>query len=254
MSVKDHFSKGSTDYARYRPRYPDALFDFVCAQCPKHGLAWDCATGSGQAAIELARTFERVIATDGSAEQLKAATPAANVEYRQATAEASGLEEHSIDLICVAQAFHWFDARKFFAEVRRVAGPGALLAVWGYALHRLAGSGPEIDALNRLIVRYYSDVVGDYWPPERRLVEKHYRDIGFPFEEVPAPEFRMELAWNCEEFIGYLATWSATRRFQAATGQDPLDQVRDAIQTNWGEPEIERSVEWPLFMRVGRVS
>ena len=253
MSFKDHFSTGSTDYARYRPRYPEALFDFVVAQCTEKRLAWDCATGSGQAAIEVARSFDRVIATDGSAEQLKAAQPAPNIEYRQATAEASGLGDQSIDLVTVAQALHWFDHEKFFVEVRRVSKPTGVLAARGYALHRLTGSGSGIEALNRLLVRYYSEIVGPYWPPERRLVEGHYRDLEFPFEELPTPEFRMQLTWDCEAFIGYLATWSATRRFQAATGQDPLDQVRAEIRFHWGEPEIERLVEWPLFMRLGRV-
>jgi hypothetical protein len=71
---------------------------------PGRDLAWDCATGNGQAALALAAHFRHVHATDLSAEQLAQATPHARIDYRQAPAEASGLADRSCDLVTVAQA------------------------------------------------------------------------------------------------------------------------------------------------------
>ena len=71
-----------------------------------------------------------MIATDASAEQIALATPASNVEYRVAPAEASGLGDAAVDLVSVAQALHWFDLDAFYAEVRRVTVPGGVIVAW----------------------------------------------------------------------------------------------------------------------------
>ncbi|MGZ3706951.1 MAG: class I SAM-dependent methyltransferase, partial [Bdellovibrionota bacterium] len=131
MTFRDYFSTQATDYARFRPRYPRALFQHLSEACANHDLAWDCGTGNGQAAVALAPFFKRVVATDPSENQLAEADRSmANVHYSRAQAEESCLEAASADLITVAQAFHWFDQPRFFREVERVSKPGGLLAVW----------------------------------------------------------------------------------------------------------------------------
>ncbi|MCP4377042.1 MAG: class I SAM-dependent methyltransferase, partial [bacterium] len=205
---KDHFSDQSGDYLRYRPSYPGALFAFLAEIPPMQHRAWDCATGSGQAAHGLSTHFERVIATDASAAQIDSAVPAANVHYRVAPAEASGLPDRSVDLVTVAQALHWLDLERFYGEVRRVLKPGGLLAVWSYNLLR---TDPAIDAE---VDAFYSHTVGPYWPPERRLVESGYRDLPFPFPELDTPPFAMTARWRLEQLLGYLGTWSATKRYR----------------------------------------
>jgi SAM-dependent methyltransferase len=129
---KDHFSGNSADYARARPDYPDALHDWLAGLAPRQGLAWDCGCGAGQAALGLAERFERVIATDASADQIEAATPHPRVAYAVAPAEASAIASGSVDLIVIAQALHWFDHDRFYAEARRVAAPGCVLAAVTY--------------------------------------------------------------------------------------------------------------------------
>jgi len=89
MSFKDHFSKQAADYARFRPRYPREMFEYLGRIAPSRALAWDCATGNGQAAVGLAAVFERVIATDASEKQIANAEPHERVEYRVAPAEES---------------------------------------------------------------------------------------------------------------------------------------------------------------------
>src|SRR3954467_14117985 len=102
-----HFNTQAKLYAEHRPEYPAALFEFIAAATPDHQLAWDCATGSGQAAVGLANHFDRVIATDISSEQIAQAKAHQRVEYHVASAESSGLADHSADAVTITQALHW---------------------------------------------------------------------------------------------------------------------------------------------------
>lgn len=241
---KDHFSKQAADYAKFRPRYPRELFRWLGSVAPAKELAWDCATGSGQAAVELAHVFQHVIATDASERQVANAQQHQGVEYRIATAEESGLESNTADLITVAQALHWFDLGRFEAEARRVAKPRGIVAAWAY---KFATVSPAVDAI---VSGYYSDVVGSYWPPERVLVEK-FEDLPFRFDAIETPPFAMVAEWKVEHLLGYLRTWSATQRFMAAEQRDPLEQIEEELRAAWAHDV--RRVVWPLTVRVGRV-
>ena len=242
---KDYFSAQASAYARYRPRYPEALFDAIASQCAAHERAWDVATGSGQAAHALARHFRRVTATDASAEQIVSAAPHERVTYRVEPAEATSLDDGSVDAVTVAQALHWLDVERFYAEVRRVLRPGGVLAVWTYDLLRVT---PDVD---RVLGRYYRDLVGPYWPPERRHVEAAYQTIPFPFEELDVPAFEIEARWSVADVRGYLGTWSATQRYKDAEGRDPVGVIGPELEAAWGEADV-RPVRWPLYVRAGR--
>lgn len=243
----DRFGAVSGGYAAFRPTYPPPLFEWLASAAPAHRLAWDCATGSGQAALDLAAHFERVIATDASEEQLSEAPPHPHIDYRVATAEDSGLDAASLDLVTVAQALHWFDLARFFAECTRVLRPGGLLAVWCYGPQRVEG-----EAVDALLQRYYREIVGPYWPAERALVDAGYDSIELPFPELETPDFAMQTAWPLERLVGYLGTWSATSAYRKALGSDPLDLIRGALADAWGDPAREREMTWPLTLRAGR--
>ncbi len=245
---QDHFSDISSNYNLFRPRYPSALFEFLDSICSEKKLAWDCATGNGQAAFSLAQHFEMVIATDASEEQINQAEQHPRVTYQVATAENSKLPDHSVNLITVAQALHWFDMPAFYAEAKRILKPGGLLAVWTYDLLKL-----EIHELEPLIENFYHNVVGPYWPPQRKLVEDRYHTIDFPFEEMEVPKFKIESAMVLEELAGYLRTWSATQRYQKEHGVDPVIDLEKDLARDWDEPEFPITVEWPITMRVGKV-
>ena len=247
VTFKDHFSGHAADYAKFRPRYPKELFAYLASISPSRKRAWDCATGNGQAAIALAAQFDSVIATDASAKQLLNAPVDQRMQYRVAAAEKSGLESHSIDLITVAQALHWFDLAKFFAEAKRVLKARGILAIWSYNLVSIA---PEID---RIINRFYRETVGTFWPPERQFVEADYRTIDFPFDEIESPPFRMETQWILEQLLGYVRTWSATQKFIAANKFDPVDQLENEFADFWQPRDAPRLIAWPLSFRVGRV-
>ncbi len=246
-AFKDHFSGHASDYRTFRPTYPPELFTFLASVAPARDLVWDCGTGNGQAAVILAGHFRRVFATDASAEQVKNATPHPNVEYAVAPAERCPLASGSADLVTVAQALHWFDIDRFFAEVRRVCKPGGVVAVWSYDLHSVnADVDPVLDRLQ-------SEFVGPYWPPERALVDAGYRTIPFPFTEIPSPRLEMTTSWDLPTLVGYMNTWSATKRFEKANGFNPLDRLSEAFAAAWGEPATVRTVRWKLAIRVGRV-
>jgi ubiquinone/menaquinone biosynthesis C-methylase UbiE len=247
QKFQDHFSAVARRYADFRPQYPGELFDYLVTIAPARSLAWDCAAGSGQATVDLAQRFERVIATDASAEQIGSAKPQRNVEYRVATAEQSGLPDGCADLITVAQALHWFDLERFYAEARRVLKPDGVLAAWAYGINDVEG-----EAVNEIVQDFYSNIVGPYWPPERKLVEDGYRTIPFPFNEIAPPAFRMEAKWTVEQLLGYFSTWSATNRYIKATGRNPLEPLSEALSRAWGDVTVARSIAWPLSLRVGR--
>lgn len=247
MRFSDHFSDTADRYARFRPGYPDELFEHLAGLAPAQRRAWDCGTGNGQAAAGLAVHFERVIATDASREQIGQRRERDGVIYTVCAAETAPLAATSIDLVVAAQAVHWFDMRRFYAEARRVARPGGIVAVWSYNLCTIT---PAIDAV---VQRYYSEVVGPYWPPERSVVETAYRTLAFPFAEVTAPRFEMTADWPLADFAGYLGTWSSSRGYRRARGADPLDVIREELANAWGDAAQRRRVVWPLHMRAGRV-
>jgi len=244
MTFKDHFSRQAADYAKFRPRYPEELFDYLASIAPGRQLAWDCGTGNGQASVGLATVFDRVIATDASEKQISNAQPHKRVEYRVAPAENCDIASGKVDLIMVAQALHWFDLDLFYAEARRVLKPNGVLAVSAYNLLHI---NPAID---QIVNRYYFEVVGPFWPPERKLVEQ-FADLPFPFHEIDPPEFEMTAQWNLEHLVGYLRSWSATQRFIAANKRDPLEAIADDLRAAWGDPGQMRKVVWPLILRVG---
>lgn len=229
---KDYFSVQSTDYRDFRPTYPTVLFQFIANIAPGQALAWDCATGNGQAAVSLAAFFRKIIGTDASARQIQSALPHPKIEYRVCPAEHTDLETNSVDLITVAQALHWFDHKKFFLETQRVSKPKGILAIWSYRLHRIT---PEID---EIILKYYDAILGNYWPQERKMVDNDYAGIDCPFTPVAVPEaFNMRAYWNFSHLLGYLNTWSAARLYSQKNQTNAFALIQDELAGAWGDPD-----------------
>lgn len=243
--MKDRFSHHASQYAAFRPRYPETLYDFIFSHVKSFDQAWDAGTGNGQAAEVLATRFRKVLATDISSNQLEQAVKRANISYEVA-GETSNLPEKCVDLVTVAQAIHWLDRPKFYEEVRRVARPAAVLAVWVYGLFKIS---PEIDPLLR---HFYAKVVGPYWDPERKLIDEELKTMEFPIEEIRGREFRMAYRWSLKELEGYLNTWSATQKFIRVNTTNPVGELMRKIAEASNQNEL--TVEFPLFIRLGQVS
>jgi len=244
---KDHFSGVASAYAAHRPTYPAAVIDYLADQAAHRDLAWDAGCGSGQLSTLLAARFDRVIATDPSAAQIAQARPHQGVEYWQSSAEASGLDAASADLAVAAQAAHWFDLPRYYAEVRRVVRPGGVVALLAYGVVHV-----ERD-LAAIVDRFYWQTLAGFWPQERKIVEEGYRSLSFPFPELQAPAFAMTATWSLAQLLGYVRTWSAVQAIERERGGDAYTGFARALTGVWGDPSRQRVVRWELAVRAGRV-
>jgi ubiquinone/menaquinone biosynthesis C-methylase UbiE len=244
-NFKDFFSKQAAIYAKARPSYPDELFKYLASLCNEHNLAWDCATGNGQAARSLAHYFKRIIATDASKEQLKLAAPHLQVEYREALAEKSGLEANSADIVTIANAIHWFDLEKFYSEVDRVLKTGGVLAAWCYGNSFV---DEKVDAVMTHLARV---TLKDYWPEGNKMVVSGYKDLKLPFKEIIAPQFDFISEATEDNLIGFAYSWSSTQRYIDRHGKDPVEPVKEELQHAWGNAKT-KPMTWKLALKVAR--
>jgi ubiquinone/menaquinone biosynthesis C-methylase UbiE len=243
---QNHFGPRARRYVEYRPRYPRALFHYLATQTNDNRSAWDVGTGNGQAAVGIAERWARVLATDPSDEMIAEAIEHPRVRYAVATYD-SGLPDHSVSLVTVAQALHWFDITTFMKEVRRVLTPDGVFAAWCYALCRLE------DPLDEVVERFYRVTIGGYWPPERRMVDDGYRTIALPLDEMSPPPFQMVEDWPYEAFRQYVRTWSGVSKYIEARGEEAVLEFERELLDAWGAPAKRRQVRWPLHARIGGV-
>lgn len=245
---KDYFSTKSDAYANYRPKYPATLAEELAKLCYQKDTALDCGCGSGQLSVLLANYFDEVIATDASSQQIENATAHPKVKYKVAPAEAAPLDNHSVDMITVAQAAHWLDLEKFYAEAKRLLKHNGLIALITYQNAIL-----EDEECNLILNRFYGETLDSYWPPERRIVESGYKQLSFPFREISFPDIEMSDQWNFNLLYGYITTWSAFKAFEKAGGQAEINQFKDSLSTAWSDVERKQKIIWPLSLRVGYV-
>jgi len=243
---EDHFSARAALYARSRPVYPEALYATLASLTPGQALAWDCGTGSGQAAAALARRFDRVLASDASPQQVSHAFAHEHVHYAIARAEAAPLRDRSVDLVTVAAAVHWFDLDPFYAEARRVLRPGGVLAVWTYLEMRVSADFDEV------MDRYIRETLETDWPSRMQYPLAHYRNLPFPVVPLEVPRFESELRWTLHDVRAFVQTWSGTQRHASRTGTDPFEASWPRFVELWGAPDTERIVRWPLHLKAGR--
>lgn len=243
--MKDIFSKQADIYAKYRPNYPKDLFDFILSHVKNKQTAWDCGTGNGQTAKELAMHFENIFATDISQKQIDKAHSAPNIFYSVQPAEQTNFQGNTFDLITVSQALHWFRFDKFYNEVKRVAKSGAWIAVWTYTLLNIS---PEIDII---ITDFYKNTLGQYWDKERKYVDEGYATIPFPFKEIKTPVFKMLFEWTLPELEGFLNTWSALQKFIAINEINPVKEVIEKIRPIMKAEKM--NIVFPVHLRMGQI-
>lgn len=247
MDFKDYFSTQAKEYSKYRPKYPDELFSFLSSLVSEHNTAWDCATGNGQAAIGLVPYFNKIIATDPSSSQIEHAEQNPKIEYRIATAENSGLETNSIDLLTVATAIHWIDTPKFYPEAKRIIKNGGVLAVWTYSESTV---NDEIDEVSR---HYGHTVIGEHWPEENKKAWDFENQIHLPFEAIETPKFEIHLDWTLDDYLKYLYTWSATHNYIRKTGNNPIEIVYNDFLKAWKDKDQTRDVKKYIRLKAGRI-
>lgn len=243
--MKDNFSSRSGDYLRYRPKYPEEVYDFLKSRVAEFQTAWDCGTGNGQVAGKLAEFFNHVEATDISKNQLKNAVKRSNIKYSIQAAEKTNFKKDQFDLIICAQAVHWFNFEKFYTEVKRCLKPDGLLVIMGYGLFT---SNPET---NEVIAEFYQKTIRPYWDAERKYLDEKYQSIPFPFTEIKPPEFRQVYDWDIEHLLGYLRTWSAVKHYEKEHDEDPISLIEDKLRESFGN---KNCVVFPILLRVGKIN
>lgn len=246
MSRNDHFSAFAATYSAYRPTYPNELFSDLADLTPTHQHAWDCATGTGQAAVSLTEHFDHVTATDVGVGMIEHTTPHPQITYAVGNAEFPQLADDSIDLVTVAMALHWFKRDVFWLSCRRVLKADGVLAYWGYGL-------PEINpAVDAIIKNYHDEKVGQFWPSDRAPLMNMYAKIKPPADRILEKDFTMQTEWELENLVGMLDSWSATHRARKETKHDPIPSVAALLSVIWGDRKTKHTVRWPLKLHAFR--
>ena len=242
--MKDLFSQNSQLYKQARPDYPHSVIHEILKHTPEHSFAWDCGAGSGQCTPLLVPYCEQNVATDLSESQLQSAPYFENVSYQIQIAEQTIFANQSFDLISVAQAIHWFDFEKFYAEVRRTLKLNGLLAVVGYGLLEI-----QDQQVNTMIQALYYEKLAGCWDAERRYIDEAYQTIPFDFDEITVPKFSMTYQWTAAQLLKYLSTWSAIKNYQDQYAEHALLDLAEYLQ----DLEQEFEITFPVFLRLGRV-
>ncbi len=242
--MKDNFSERAEDYRKFRPDYPDKVYEFMCKHLSGFELAWDCGTGNGQVAASISEFIGRVEATDISEKQLENAIQRENIYYSKIPAERTYFANSQFDLIIAAQAVHWFNFRDFYIEVKRCLKPNGLFVIMGYSLFR------SNLATNAIIEDFYSNIIGTFWDKERGYLEDQYLSIPFPFSEIKTPVFEQKYHWTFEHLIGYLRTWSAVKHYKKEHQRDPVLLIESSLKKAFGE---SNEVIFPILLRLGKL-
>ncbi|GAM26236.1 hypothetical protein SAMD00019534_094110, partial [Acytostelium subglobosum LB1] len=252
----DHFGKVSDSYRTFRPTYPPELFEVLkkhTANTPRK-LAFDIGCGTGQATVEIAKFFEKVIGFDPSAGQIgSAVSDSSNVEYKVSPAECIDYDGPKADLITVAQAAHWFDLPKFFGEVNRLLQPDGSLIIWCYGTCSITDN----DEINAIHMDYYSNTLGDqYWPANRKLIDRNYEDIIPPFPNTTREQISFTKTLSINSMIGYYGTWSGYNKYKEMNnGQDPLPSLKQRLIAALGAGADENTMitlRFPVYFIISK--
>lgn len=136
MNVNKFDEKGKV-YAKARPDYPEELFLYLMSKniIDKEKAVADIGSGTGIFTVQLSPFAKTVFAVEPNADMRNKAEDKfkllPNVVSLNATAENTRLPDASVELVTVAQAFHWFDRKSFKSECQRILKPGGkVLLVW----------------------------------------------------------------------------------------------------------------------------
>ncbi|MGY3892683.1 class I SAM-dependent methyltransferase [Aeromonas enterica] len=193
MDSTQRFSTRVEAYVKYRPSYPAVMLGFLAqelAMGPEARVA-DIGAGTGILTALLASRVARVWAVEPNQEMREVARRllqgVANIEWQSGNAEATGLPDGCVDLVTVAQAFHWFDRPAFKQECRRLLRPaGRVALIWNDRL-----TDTEFLKAYEAGLRTYS---GDY-------EEVNHRNLGeADFRAFFEGEYRLDRFANCQLF------------------------------------------------------
>lgn len=246
MQTHQLFDQKSDIYQQSRPRYPDGLYAFLQDLVGGDGNVWDVACGNGQASVDLANYFQSVKASDVSPNQIQHAIQAENVDYSVQQAERTQFEHNQFDLVCVAQALHWFDYDLFWPEVQRVLAPGGHFAAWNYNWFDTEPS--VLSCIEKTIMK----PIEPFWHARNRLAWDNFNAVPFPFSQINTPKFKIVLEWDLSQLFHFIHSWSAVRACMQEKGEGFFQAGWEQTQRAWGDPKSRKKIDMALFFYVGK--
>lgn len=237
------FDAWGPDYDRFRPGYPDELFDEIARrlELPPRPLVVDLGAGTGLATLAMARRGWRVTAVEPGRPMLDVLRARASDEGMvlatvRANAEETGLDPASVDLATAAQAWHWFDTERALAEIERIVRPGGGMALFWNV--RDAASSPLLADYNALLEAHGIDA-DTRLPGKHPDTAKQIRDAG-GFEEPDFVQAAHAVESTPEAFIGLAFTKSYVRALPPHDQARLADELADLIERH--------SAGWPSFV------
>jgi SAM-dependent methyltransferase len=239
-SPTEVFGPLAGDYARFRPTYPDALFDALLSRVPDgRGRTLDVGSGTGAAVRPLLDRGARVVAIEPNPSMLEEARRRLRgsrgwVGAVAARAENLPIASGAASCVTAAQAFHWFESAPALGEMARVLRPGGLLALlWNVTVP---------DAFTDEV----RDLIGRYNPGYGRPVTRTM--LGTPgalalhpaFTVEPPAEFEHERPMTEDAYVGYAFSWSYCGGALTSAARVPFEsELRAAVRRH------HPTGEWP---------
>jgi SAM-dependent methyltransferase len=249
------FDAWALDYDRYRPTYPQSMFDHIAARLSLTADARvaDLGAGTGKAARQMARRGWQVIAIEpgeGMLEVLRARAKSEGlaIDARLASAEETGLPDASVELATAAQAYHWFDKPRAVAEMARIVRPRGGVALFWNAPNETRS--PFLVDEIELMARYLPD----------EHVDRHSEDDHEPPEVIAESdkfdcddwtEFSHDRTLSADDFVALTFTASQVQLFVPEDRKDALRaDLRDLIAHHFGERPVLLPYDTSLFLAV----
>ena len=220
----DAFAGTAQAYARHRPPYPKPLLKALvgAAALAAPSALLDLACGPGRIALELAASFDRVVAVDLEPEMVTVGEREAaqrgigNVSWAVGPAETFVAPADAFDLITIGEAFHRLDQRVIATQALTWLKPGGWLATLGGA-GILAGAGPWQAVASKVAHRWMARAFPRGWGEARAGAEtgpegyeRVLRNAGFV--DVANQAFTAQHVWTIEAIVGYFESTSVCSR------------------------------------------
>jgi ubiquinone/menaquinone biosynthesis C-methylase UbiE len=244
------FSDRAETYAKYRPRYPDEMLQFLEALVAPPAAVADVGSGTGILTAQLLKCGYDVWAVEPNEAMRTAAerTLSDSTAFRSVvgTAEATTLEDRSIDLITCAQAFHWFERVQTRLEFSRILkSDGWVALLWN---ERQEDASPINRAYDDLLQAMASDYQN---MSHRRIAAEDIRAFFAP-GEAQLRTFANSQTLDCDGFLGRLMSSSYVPNVGQPGHQEIVEAAKRVFEAHQAAGKITFEYETKVY--VGRLS